>query len=276
MATEKIILYDADRDIAVEANVSPAEAKRARADQYFATELLRTLVNQDPHKASTSTSHVEHEDAEFYNEEFLESNDEEVLGSEDAGELNSETQESEGGASSYRWSSPAVLLLLETYRSMEQILNSGKMSHKQVWKKISEKLTKNGHNVTGPQCYSKLRSLKKTYKSTKDHNNKSGNDRKTWKFYEIMDEIFGKKAWCDPVAVASSTGLSSKKTESNDSAVGSDSGCSSKSNKPSVTTLLGKRLKQKEEHEENRKKRHRERMEMDEKFLKVLEKLAEK
>lgn len=42
-----------------------------------------------------------------------------------------------------------------------------------------------------------------------------------------MDEIFGKKAWCDPVAVASSTGLSSKKTESNDSAVGSDSGCSS-------------------------------------------------
>lgn len=65
-------------------------------DQYFATELLRTLVNQDPHKASTSTSHVEHEDAEFYNEEFLESNDEEVLGSEDAGELNSETQESEG------------------------------------------------------------------------------------------------------------------------------------------------------------------------------------
>lgn len=90
-----------------------------------------------------------------------------------------------GGASSYRWSSPAVLLLLETYRSMEQILNSGKMSHKQVWKKISEKLTKNGHNVTGPQCYSKLRSLKKTYKSTKDHNNKSGNDRKTWKFYEV-------------------------------------------------------------------------------------------
>lgn len=50
----------------------------------------------------------------------------------------------------------------------------------------------------------------------------------------------------------------------------------SESNKPSVTTLLGKRLKQKEEHEENRKKRHRERMEMDEKFLKVLEKLAEK
>lgn len=47
----------------------------------------------------------------------------------------------------------------------------------------------------------------------------------------------------------------------------------SESNKPSVTTLLGKRLKQKEEHEENRKKRHRERMEMDEKFLKVCKKM---
>lgn len=41
-----------------------------------------------------------------------------------------------------------------------------------------------------------------------------------------MDEIFGKKAWCNPVAVASSTGLSLKEAESNDSTAGSDSGCS--------------------------------------------------
>lgn len=40
MATEKIILYDADRDIAVEANVSPAEAKRARAGKYNYTKFM--------------------------------------------------------------------------------------------------------------------------------------------------------------------------------------------------------------------------------------------
>lgn len=41
-----------------------------------------------------------------------------------------------------------------------------------------------------------------------------------------MEEIFAKKAWCDPVAVASSTGLSKKQSESNDSMEGTDSGCS--------------------------------------------------
>lgn len=41
-----------------------------------------------------------------------------------------------------------------------------------------------------------------------------------------MEEIFAKKAWCDPVAVASSTGLSSKQLETNESMGESDSGCS--------------------------------------------------
>lgn len=113
-----------------------------------------------------------------------------------------------------------------------------------------------------------------------------------------MVEIFSKKAWCDPIAVASSTGLSKKQLESDDSMGGSDSGCSisklipsesfvslkyckkwnfiSESNKTPIATLLGKRLKQKEEHEQQKSKRHKERMEMDEKFLNILEKLANK
>lgn len=44
------------------------------------------------------------------------------------------------------------------------------------------------------------------------------------------------------------------------------------SNETQVATLLAKRLRQKDAHEEQRMKRHKERMEMDEKFLKVLEK----
>ncbi|XP_046597816.1 uncharacterized protein LOC124294783 [Neodiprion lecontei] len=167
-------------------------------------------------------------------------------------------------------------LLLESYRALEKDFYSGKISQKNIWEKVAKELKVKGHDVTGPQCSSKLRSLKKTYKSIKDHNNKSGNDRRTWQFFDIMEEIFSKKAWCDPVAVASSTGLSKKSLETNDSMGGSDSGCSIKSKKTPVATLLGKRLKQKEEHEAQKNKRHEERMEMDEKFLNVLEKLANK
>ncbi|KAK0169720.1 hypothetical protein PV328_010364 [Microctonus aethiopoides] len=47
-----------------------------------------------------------------------------------------------------------------------------------------------------------------------------------------------------------------------------------KSNKGTVITLLGKRLEQKDEHEIHKIKRPKERMEMDEKLLKVLEKFV--
>lgn len=45
-----------------------------------------------------------------------------------------------------------------------------------------------------------------------------------------MDEIFSDKAWCSPVAVASSTGISKKQQETDGTTseqdVASDSGCS--------------------------------------------------
>lgn len=88
-------------------------------------------------------------------------------------------------ASLYRWSTPCVLLLLECYRSMEKYFNSGKISQKKVWEKIAKELEAKGHAVTGPQCSSKLRSLKKSYKSIKDHNSKSGNSRRTWQFFDV-------------------------------------------------------------------------------------------
>lgn len=38
-----------------------------------------------------------------------------------------------------------------------------------------------------------------------------------------MDEIFSKKAWCAPVAIASSSGMSRKKNEEENSLTESDS-----------------------------------------------------
>lgn len=85
----------------------------------------------------------------------------------------------------YRWTTPCVLLLLDTYKANEQKFTNGKQFQKKTWEEVSETLKRNGHNVTGPMCAAKLRSLKKTYKTIKDHNNKSGNDRRTWQFFEV-------------------------------------------------------------------------------------------
>ncbi|KAK0165589.1 hypothetical protein PV328_004093 [Microctonus aethiopoides] len=96
---------------------------------------------------------------------------------------------------------------------------------------------------------------------------------KVWS--KITEELKTKGYDCDPVAVASSTELSTKKPKASDSAVGSVSGCSTKSNKTSIATLLQDRLRQKDEYEENKKKRYKETMQMNEKFVKVFEQPAE-
>ncbi|XP_036150130.1 trihelix transcription factor GT-2-like [Monomorium pharaonis] len=152
----------------------------------------------------------------------------------------------------YRWTDSCVILLLRTYQELETKFTNGKMSHKKCWEQVATLLKEKGYNVTGPQCASKLRSLKKTYKSIKDYNAKSGNDRRTWQHFEIMEEIFAKRAWCKPVALASSSGLLIKNTSStssctNDNSSDDDirSSGSTKITRTLMAKLLEKRLSQK-------------------------------
>ncbi|KAK0088081.1 hypothetical protein PV326_004944 [Microctonus aethiopoides] len=76
-------------------------------------------------------------------------------------------------------------------------------------------------DVNGQQCASKLRSLKRFYKTNNDHNSKSGNGRRRWQHFQIMEVILGKKVWCDLIAVASFPDLS-QTSITNDSVGGSD------------------------------------------------------
>lgn len=85
----------------------------------------------------------------------------------------------------YRWTHECVLLFIEAYKENEHKMITGKQPQKKVWEIIAKQLCVKGYSVTGPQCAAKMRSLKKTYKSVKDHNYKSGNDKRTWQFYEV-------------------------------------------------------------------------------------------
>lgn len=80
-------------------------------------------------------------------------------------------------------------MLLENYRASENKFVDGKHLHKKIWDEIAKSMIKKGHSVTGPQCAAKLRSLKKTYKAIKDHNNKSGNNRRNWQFFMVWKQI---------------------------------------------------------------------------------------
>ncbi|XP_044765976.1 uncharacterized protein LOC123322175 isoform X1 [Coccinella septempunctata] len=63
-----------------------------------------------------------------------------------------------------RWNTPCTLLLLETYKIFEDKFVNGKTSHKRVWEEVANNIKEKGFLVTGPQCSSKLRGLKKTYR----------------------------------------------------------------------------------------------------------------
>lgn len=62
---------------------------------------------------------------------------------------------------------------------------SGKISHKKAWEEIAEILNNKGYVVTAKQCTTRVNTMKRTYKNIKDHNKKSGNNKRTWKYYNV-------------------------------------------------------------------------------------------
>lgn len=86
-------------------------------------------------------------------------------------------------------------------------------------------------NKTPIQCENKWKDIKRKYTETKDHNNKSGNDPKTCKFYDELEDVLGDKPCVAPVAVASNlnitrTGLSSDKENDSEEIWNEESGSS--------------------------------------------------
>lgn len=72
--------------------------------------------------------------------------------------------------------------------------------------KIATELTSiSGKEFTVDQVENKWKGLKKTYKKIKDHNNKSGNNRRNWEYLHIMDNFMSRRPEITPPAVCSSS-----------------------------------------------------------------------
>lgn len=82
------------------------------------------------------------------------------------------------------------MLLVEEYRLREPSMSCGKISHKKAWDQIATIMNTKGYNVSGRQCMTRINTMKRSYKTIKDHNAKSGNDRHTWKYYEVSLLVF--------------------------------------------------------------------------------------
>ncbi|XP_029902118.1 uncharacterized protein LOC115355452 isoform X4 [Myripristis murdjan] len=92
------------------------------------------------------------------------------------------------------WTNNEVQALLSIYAEDEIQTELGTSTcKKMVYDKISCKLSELNIVHTPKQCREKLKKLKQDYRRIKDHNNRSGDDQRTGKWFEHLDAVLGHK-----------------------------------------------------------------------------------
>ena len=93
---------------------------------------------------------------------------------------------------STQWSIAEVqtLLCLVAEDKIQKELD-GATRNEKVYKEVAKLMEGHGYYRSYVQCRDKLKKLKSDYKAIKDQNGRSGSNRKTWKWYDQMDAIYG-------------------------------------------------------------------------------------
>jgi hypothetical protein len=86
-----------------------------------------------------------------------------------------------------------TLCLLKAYRDLEWKLSDPKIKNEAVWQEIAKLLSEHDCMFNAEKCERKMLNMKRDYRSVIDHNNKTGNDRKTHPYLDEMSELFGLK-----------------------------------------------------------------------------------
>lgn len=101
------------------------------------------------------------------------------------------------------WTDEATKMLIELYKRYEKQFENG--IKKYAWKKIATEMTNRMcQTYSAQQCDTKFKLLKNMYKQVKYHNEQSGNNRKNWKFFDMMHEILYSRPEITPKATCSS------------------------------------------------------------------------
>lgn len=69
----------------------------------------------------------------------------------------------------------------------------GATRNERVFREVAQLLAAHGYHRTYQQCREKLKKLKSDYRSIKEHRDRSGCNRKNWKWFDQMDAIYGRR-----------------------------------------------------------------------------------
>jgi len=179
------------------------------------------------------------------------------------------------------WEHPAIMLLFCLYKDHLALFKNDKIRNDTVWKKIADCLNEKGYTYTIKQIENKWKNLRKNYIKVKDNNSKSGASFKKCKYYDEMEEIYGKSHSVQPVATASNLSQKNVLSISTDEEQKSDEECNVV---PPKKTKMEKQLhvltEYMEKNEKAKERRHKERLEYQkeavETYKQLMSKLLEK
>ncbi|CAH1109360.1 unnamed protein product [Psylliodes chrysocephalus] len=101
-------------------------------------------------------------------------------------------------------------LLVNTCKKFSDELKDKKVMQKITYQKIAISMNNCGYNFTWEQCCNRIKTLRTKYKEVIDHNNTSGNNRKDWQYFQVMEEYMGDKPNVRPKHPCSSLMLNQK------------------------------------------------------------------
>ena len=119
-----------------------------------------------------------------------------------------------------RWEERHINLLICCWKDHKGLFGNGKTTKKEVLKKIATSFNSKSHlRVSADQCARKWAKLEAKLKEVTDHNNKSGNSHKKWKYYSEMADCIGMNAAVRPTYTleSSSCVISNEGVESDSS-----------------------------------------------------------
>ncbi|XP_066600767.1 uncharacterized protein [Prorops nasuta] len=246
--SREVTLLDAKTNKMYTVLLSDEDANRAYTNETYAASLLKNAQDYAENlknNYSLSLTTTEEEDID------------------DPSVDNSRIEEKNDGKNFHIWSREETLLLLELYERKIKDFSSNKITSKKTWMIISEELRKKGYTVTWDKCKIKFDALKRTYKSVTDHNKKSGNNRRTWEYYDNMHKIFSDKPWVKPITTASSIVSNEEAQNRTDKSLHKENiepASKKRKVKDVVDNHMQKWLEQKKERVEAAERRHEEKM----------------
>ena len=92
-----------------------------------------------------------------------------------------------------RWEDFHVKLLVSCWQKQRLEFGKGKATKKDIFNRIANEFNSISTDVkvTGEQCSRKWLKLEASHKKITDHNNTTGADKKTWKYFHEMESCTG-------------------------------------------------------------------------------------